>query len=68
MAPHPLLPHHEDLRRALRWLAEHGDISPAAIEEAGRRFDLSPADEQFLVDCLLKHTIATTPRAGKDDG
>ncbi len=44
-----LQPKGEELRRAVRWIAEHGDHSPKALEEAARRFDLSPADEDFLL-------------------
>ena len=44
-----LLPKGEDLRRAVRWIGEHGDHSPRAVEEAARRFDLSPLDEDFLL-------------------
>ncbi|HEY5791343.1 MAG TPA: hypothetical protein VIX81_11995 [Gammaproteobacteria bacterium] len=44
-----LLPHGEGLRRALRWIGEHGDHSTAALEEAARRFDLTPLEEAFLL-------------------
>ena len=44
-----LLPHGEDLRRAVQWLAEQPDHSPRVVEEAARRFDLSPADEEILL-------------------
>jgi hypothetical protein len=46
-----ILPDGEALRRAVRWLAEQGRHDAAGIEEAARRFDLAPADEEFL----LKH-------------
>jgi len=42
-------PRGENLRRAVRWLAEQGEVSSRTIEEAARRFDLSPADEAFLL-------------------
>ena len=45
----PLQPRGEDLRRAVRWIAEHEDHSREAIEAAARRFDLSPRDEEFLL-------------------
>lgn len=38
----------ERLRRALRWLSDEGRHDAAAIEDACRRFDLSPLDEDFL--------------------
>ena len=34
---------------AVRWIAQQGDHSPGAVEEAARRFDLSPVDEEFLL-------------------
>jgi len=44
-----LLPEHEGLRRAIAWLVEQGRWTPELVDEAGRRFDLSPADEDFLL-------------------
>ncbi|EPC4025653.1 MAG TPA: hypothetical protein DDZ61_12475 [Aeromonas salmonicida] len=49
MSDHTLLPHGEDLRRAVRWLSEHHQHDIRAIEEASIRFDLSPLDEEFLI-------------------
>lgn len=37
------------LREALRWLSEIGRHDATSIEEACRRFDLSPLDEEFLL-------------------
>jgi hypothetical protein len=45
-----LLPHGESLRRAVRWLGEQPRCDPATIEEAARRFDLTPLEEQFLLE------------------
>ena len=45
-----LLPEGEGLRRAVAWLAEQPDRDARAIEEASLRFNLSPLDEQFLLD------------------
>jgi len=56
-----LLPRKESLRRALRWLSDQGRHDGAAIEEAARRFDLSPSDEEFL----LRH-CRTGASAGMD--
>jgi hypothetical protein len=53
MSDHLLLPHGEDLRRAVRWLSEHHLHDIAAIEEASLRFDLSPLDEEFLIQHWL---------------
>lgn len=48
--PNPgIVPKGEALRQAIRWLGEHGDHSVLAIEEAARRFDLSPAEEAFML-------------------
>lgn len=46
-------PKGDALRRALQWLAEQRVTDPKAsraklISEAGQRFDLSPAEEEFL--------------------
>jgi hypothetical protein len=53
-----LLPKGEDLRRAVQWIGEHGDHSTKGVEEAARRFDLSPADEEFL----LRHFAERSPK------
>ena len=45
----PVVPGHEGLRRAIAWLAEQGASSPRLIEEACQRFDIAPADEEFLL-------------------
>ncbi|WP_017412803.1 hypothetical protein [Aeromonas salmonicida] len=34
---------------AVRWLSEHHQHDIRAIEEASIRFDLSPLDEEFLI-------------------
>lgn len=44
-----LQPRGEGLRRALRWLSDEGRHDAAAIDEASRRFDLSPLEEEFLL-------------------
>ena len=43
-------PHGQALRDAVRWLSESGRHDAAAVEEACRRFDLSPLDEAFLLE------------------
>jgi len=52
---HPPLPEGELLRRAIRWISERRELAPAVplirlIEEAGRQFDLSPKECNFLVN------------------
>lgn len=44
----PIVPQGEALRRAIAWLAEH-NWTPPLIEQACQRFDLAPADEEFLL-------------------
>jgi hypothetical protein len=51
-----LLPEGEGLRRAVAWLADQPRRDLATIEEAARRFNLSPLDEEFL----LNHFRAST--------
>lgn len=45
----PLVPKGDALRRAVAWLAEQHEWSLTRIEEACRRFDLDPVDEEFLL-------------------
>ena len=45
-----VLPEGEGLRRAVAWLAEQPRRDLATIEEASRRFNLSPLDEEFLLN------------------
>jgi hypothetical protein len=49
MSTSSLTPKGEALRRAIAWLAEHRGWTMELIEEACQRFDLSPADEEFLI-------------------
>lgn len=43
------LPEHEGLRRAVQWLAAQKSWNAKIVEEASRRFDLSPIEEEFLL-------------------
>jgi len=61
MSRDSLIPQGEALRRAVRWLSERRAHDAAAIEEAARRFDLSPSEEEFL----LRH-FRDSPSSGKD--
>jgi hypothetical protein len=45
----PIVPQGDALRRAVAWLSEQGAWTPSLIEEACRRFDVAPADEEFLL-------------------
>ena len=40
----------EAFRRAVAWLAQQGPWTPELIEQASQRFDLSPTEEEFLLD------------------
>jgi len=50
MSASPILPKSEALRRALAWLAQQGPWTAELIEQASQRFDLSPTDEEFLLE------------------
>lgn len=45
-----ILPESENLRRAVQWISGQGGFSLKIVEEACIRFDLSPADENFLIN------------------
>lgn len=49
-----LLPKGEALRRAVRWLSEQRRHDLAAVEEAARRFDLTPLEEAFLLEHFVE--------------
>jgi len=59
MKPGTILPEGEDLRKAVRWLVEQDVKSLEVIEEASRRFDLSPLDEEFLIRHFLEESSAS---------
>ena len=44
------MPHSEALRRAIEWIGRQGRHDPEFIEFAAQRFDLSPREEQLLLD------------------
>ena len=56
MTDQSLLPQGENLRRALEWLSETRNPDASRIEEASRRFDLTPVEEDFL----LRHFRGTS--------
>lgn len=48
-----IMPQGEDLRKAVKWVSEERQSEPQKkiaklVEEASVRFDLSPADGEFL--------------------
>lgn len=53
------LPEGEALRRAVRWISEQQELTPkpsilSLVEEAGKKFDLSPKDCDFLLRFLTE--------------
>jgi len=59
MSRDTLLPHGEALRRALQWLGQAGKHDVASVEEAAVRFDLTPLEEQFLLEHFTRQASAT---------
>jgi hypothetical protein len=63
----PILPPGEMLRRALTWIVDERTAKPdtplgSLVEDAAVRFDLSPAQEEWLLHTL--HTLREAPLAG----
>lgn len=61
-----LIPHRERLGRAVAWLDQQRRDDPAVVEEACRRFDLSPSDEEFLQRMWRERSAARRSTAGTD--
>jgi hypothetical protein len=57
-----IVPAGENLRRAIRWIGERGLHDAATLEDAARRFDLTPLEEQFL----LEHFLERRPPSSHD--
>ena len=54
-----LKPAGESLKQALRWISIERQDRPNVrlgelVEQASQRYDLSPAEEQFLLDALTR--------------
>ena len=49
-----IFPKGEALRQAVRWISEMHSYDVATIEEACRRYDLSPNEEEFLIRHFLQ--------------
>lgn len=54
-----MMPQGEDIRRAVKWIAENLDADPLQsrnklIEQAVFKFDLSPIDTEFLMNFFSK--------------
>ncbi|MBA1146125.1 hypothetical protein H0Z60_03530 [Ectothiorhodospiraceae bacterium WFHF3C12] len=48
MTDHQLHPDGEGLSKAVRWLSDNRPVTRPLVEEAARRFDLSPLEAEFL--------------------
>lgn len=57
MSKDNVVPAGDDLRRAVRWISEQPGCDVKTVEEASRRFDLSPADEEFLIQHFVKGSV-----------
>ena len=58
----PLAPKGDALRHAVAWLAAQGCWTPELVDAASQRFDLSPLDEQFLLqECTRMHAHGGPP-------
>jgi hypothetical protein len=54
MSNSTLAPKGDALRHAVAWLAGQGEWTPSLVEQACQRFDVSPADEEFLLQELAR--------------
>jgi len=63
MTASPIVPKSEALRRAVAWLAHRGPWTPELIEQASQQFDLSPTDEEFLLQESRKFQLQGQPPA-----
>jgi hypothetical protein len=54
----PVVPQGEALRRAVAWLIDQETWTAPLIEEACQRFDVTPADEEFLLRELRRREEA----------
>ena len=56
------------LRRAIEWMGRQGRHDPEFLEFTARRFDLSPRDEQLLLDQFSDKAIAAAAVHAPDEG
>jgi hypothetical protein len=57
--PMPVNPPGESLRQAVKWISDQRQARPDAnlaklLDEAGLRFDLSPAEQEWLAATFLR--------------
>ena len=56
-----IVPHSENLRKAILWIGEQrrefpDELLVKVLDEAGRKFDLTPAQSEALFDMLTTPT------------
>jgi len=56
MSNYWMYPKGTDLAKAIRWLSDQHRHDLKAVEQAAFQFDLSPLDEEFLIEhfCIQK--------------
>ena len=64
----PIVPKGDALRRAVAWLSEQGNWTPSLIEQACQRFDVAPADEEFLHHVIAGSTLLLKPSKSEASG
>jgi len=67
MSRDTLLPHGEALRRAVQWLGQARQHDAASVAEAARRFDLTPLEEQFLLEHFARQVSAAGNNRSQPD-
>ena len=63
----PLIPQGEALRHAFQWIAEQGHCTLTTVEQASLRFDLTPCDEEFLLQQFVHHHGAASDAVAGSD-
>jgi len=59
-----IFPKGEALRSAVRWISRMHDYNLKTLEEAAKRYDLSPVEEEFIV----RHFLRTNMKGGVPEG
>lgn len=54
MSEKSIVPEGEAFRHAIEWLGKQPDKSSKTIEQACQMFDLSPVDEEFLLQHFVQ--------------
>ncbi|MBF0187096.1 MAG: hypothetical protein HQL50_04140 [Magnetococcales bacterium] len=56
-----IIPQGESFRRALKWLGSRASRTDADLDEAGRRFNLTPLEQEFLIRQFKQFDKETAP-------